>query len=244
MATLVFTNAKVLLAQYDIGGDLNQVSVEHGADPLDVTTFGATTRTRKAGLRLAKTSINGFWDANSAAPIKIDDNLWAGIGNASRILTVSPAAVLGDPAYTYRATQAKYAPGGKVGDMLAFSCDVEAASSPLVRGTLFLTGAKTITGTSAIYNTGAAAAAQFLYAALHVTLVSGTTPTLDVTVKSAATGGFGTPTTRITFAQQTVANSVWATPVAGAITDAFWRVDYTIGGTTPSFTFVIVVGIV
>jgi hypothetical protein len=52
------------------------------------------------------------------------------------------------------------------------------------------------------------------------------------------------PTTRVTFSQATGRTSQWATPVAGAITDDWWDISWTIGGTGgPDFTFVAVVGI-
>jgi hypothetical protein len=91
---------------------------------------------------------------------------------------------------------------------------------------------------------GAVAAGQRVYAALHVIdPVSGTSPTLDVTLKSAALVGFGSPTTRLTFTQATEPTSELLS-AAGAITDEFWRVDFSIGGTdTPTFPFIVVVGI-
>ncbi len=72
---------------------------------------------------------------------------------------------------------------------------------------------------------------------------SGTTPTLDVTIESDDGVGMGSPTTRINFAQATAIGAQWATPVAGAIADDWWRVAYTLGGASPSFTFICIIGI-
>jgi hypothetical protein len=87
-------------------------------------------------------------------------------------------------------------------------------------------------------------ASQKMYAALHVRSVSGTNPTLDVVVQS-DTVGFPSATSRITFSQATATtNRHQFSSVAGAITDDYWRVSYTIGGTgTPTFSFAVTVGI-
>jgi hypothetical protein len=72
----------------------------------------------------------------------------------------------------------------------------------------------------------------------------GTSPTLDVIVQSDDASGFPSATNRITFTQATGFTAEYATPVAGAITDDWWRVNFTIGGTaSPNFTFICVIGI-
>jgi len=49
-------------------------------------------------------------------------------------------------------------------------------------------------------------------------------------------------TSRMVFAQATGITSEWL-PLAGAITDDYWRLAVTVGGTTPSFNYVVVLGI-
>jgi hypothetical protein len=70
-------------------------------------------------------------------------------------------------------------------------------------------------------------------AQLNVTAASGTTPTLDVVVEDSFDGT--TWNTVATFTQKT-AVGVQALDVSGQFTDQL-RVRWTIGGTTPSFTF-------
>jgi len=89
---------------------------------------------------------------------------------------------------------------------------------------------------------GAVTAAQRMYASLHVTTVSGTdTPTLTVKVQSSTTEG-GSYTDRITFTNATAIGGQWSN-VAGAVTDTWWRVTWTISGTNPSFEFAVLAGI-
>ncbi|MFE9098493.1 hypothetical protein [Streptomyces sp. NPDC007264] len=71
-------------------------------------------------------------------------------------------------------------------------------------------------------------------AALNVTAASGTTPTLDVVIEDSLDGGT-TWFTVATFSQKTAAGTQ-AQDVTGVFSDTL-RVRWTIGGTSPSFTF-------
>ena len=81
-----------------------------------------------------------------------------------------------------------------------------------------------------------------MYAGLHITAASGTTPTLVVKVQSDDNAGFTSATDRITFTSANSIGGQWSS-VAGAVTDDYWRVTWTVGGTSPSFTFVVALGI-
>lgn len=105
-----------------------------------------------------------------------------------------------------------------------------------IEGVAAYSAARTVSGTSSdlpIYN--GARLAVFL----DVTAVSGTTPTLDVvvTAKDPASGKYFAIGT---FAQKTGVASE-AIFIGGGADTKFptrtWRIEFTIGGTTPSFTF-------
>jgi len=82
-----------------------------------------------------------------------------------------------------------------------------------------------------------------LYAGLHVTAFAGTSPTLDVLIESDSGSGFGTASSRIAFTQNTGSiQSQWGS-VNGAVTDTYWRTKMTIGGSGPSFTVYVTLGI-
>lgn len=89
--------------------------------------------------------------------------------------------------------------------------------------------ARTATGTSAAFNTEDA---QALKATLDITAVSGTSPTLDVVLESTVNGTDWY--TVDAFAQKTTVDN--DARAFGPLGDQCrWR--WTIGGTTPSFTF-------
>ena len=239
MAERVLTDCKLWLDGYDLSGDMNALALAYAAELRDNTTFGDDTRSRIGGLKTLNFAHEGLWNGGDD---QVDDVLFARVGVSNTVMTVSPmAGADGEVAYLARVIEAEYSPGADIGEVFSFAVSGE-ATDRLVNGTIMVTGAKTASGNGTARQLGALSAAQTLYAALHVTAASGTSPTLDVKVQSDDASGFASPTDRITFAQKTAIGAEWAT-VAGAITDDWWRISYTIGGTGPSFTFVVVVGI-
>lgn len=124
---IVLTNAKVFLAGYNISGDLNRVAVEYEAEALDATVFGNDSRVMKGGLKAARVNGAGFWQAGSNA---IDPVLFDGIGFDDGALLIYPegiteGATSTGSGYMFRVTQARYQPGGTVGDLLPFSFEAQ-----------------------------------------------------------------------------------------------------------------------
>ncbi|MEU4150833.1 hypothetical protein [Streptomyces sp. NPDC026659] len=73
--------------------------------------------------------------------------------------------------------------------------------------------------------------------------MSGTTPTLDVVIESDNGSGFPSPITQLTFTQANAISGQILRTDGTAITDDWYRVKWTIGGTTPSFLFAVAFGI-
>lgn len=242
MATHMLRDATIFLAQYDITTDHNQVRVTTGVEKLDRTVFGNTTRVNRGGLLTGEMNGTGYLSYGTG---EIEAILSANLALSTVPVTVTPDGVANSRATFMQALVADVKPlGGTVGDLHAFEWNARTGQQPLVRGTLM--AAKAARGSSSNSGTaqqlGAVSAAQRIYAVLHVFAASGSTPTLDVTVKSDNGVGFGTPATQITFTQATAVTSQMSS-TAGAITDDWWRVDWTVGGSTPSFTFAVAIGI-
>lgn len=238
MAVQVLQDCKLLVAGYDLSGKMNALALDYSAELQDDTVFGDDTRSRLGGLKTATTQLNGYWDGTG-----LDDVLFNRIGLAGEVMTISPAALTaGNRAFTFKTALGEYQPGGAVGEMFAFTVSGEATDN-LVRGTVLFNSTVSATGSGSGQNLGAVSSTQKLYAALHVLAASGTTPSLTVRVQSDVDNTFGSPVNQITFTAATAIGAQWATPVNGAITDTFWRVDYTVSGTNPSFQFVVIIGI-
>jgi hypothetical protein len=120
------------------------------------------------------------------------------------------------------------------------------SSWPLVRGQFAHPpgAARTATGTGTGLNLGAVAAGKRLYASLHVLSVAGTaTPTITGRIESSVDNTFAAPTTRATFAAATAVGGQVLRTDGTAYTDTWWRIAWTISGTTPSFLFAAALGI-
>lgn len=244
MAVHKFTDAKIYMAQYDLSADHNVVSLEQGVDKLDRTVFGSTTHINMGGLFMVGAKGQGF--------TTFDTGEVEAVLSAQRAVADVPLSVMaqggnaGDRAYFSKILTGDVSPfGGQVGEIDGFTWAASGSGGvPLVPGTVFAArAARTTSTTSSIYQLGAVGASQRVYAALHVFSASGTSPTLAVTVKSDNGVGFATPATQITLSTATGATSQFAS-AAGAITDDYWRVDWTIGGSsTPTFNFAVFVGI-
>jgi hypothetical protein len=151
---------------------------------------------------------------------------------------------VGDLAYVVSALRSSYTVFDAVGEVAPWSSNAK-SSWPLVRGQFAHPPgtARTSSGTGTGLNLGAVATGKRMYAALHVLSVSGTTPSLTARVESSVDNTFASPTTRLTFtAAATVGGQVLRTD-GTAITDTWWRIAWTISGTTPSFLFVGSLGI-
>ncbi len=240
MAQLVLTSAGVWLDQYNLTGDLNSVALNYGAELQDSTVFGGTTRTRKGGLKTVTASMEGFHNAGTGLS---DEGLFDNIGVADVPMTMAPTKTEGELAYFFKAILAEYSSGATVGEMFAFSVTAEASSMQLIRGTLMDDTTETTTDQGDAVQLGAVGATESVFAVLHI-LSASAGDTLDVTIDSDDVQNFGgTPETQITFTQVSDEGSQFSES-AGAVTDDWWRVDWTIAGDgSESFEFVVAVGI-
>jgi hypothetical protein len=239
MATFVQTKVKWWLDEFDISADFNAVTRNYGAETPDDTTYGDDTRSVAAGgLYTVRLEGEGYWQ------VAVDATLFARVGLADTVTAIGPVdGSEGSPAFFSLLTSGEYAPiSGTVGDMAAFRVSGEGrGGAGLIKGQIFINRATiSSSGNSGTaVQLGAVSATQAVYASLHALTVSG--GTLDVTVESDDDVGMGSATTQITFTQVTAVGSEFASQ-AGAITDDWWRVDFTDGG-GGTFDFVVCVGI-
>lgn len=255
MGLIVLTDAKVYVGGYNLSGYSNEAHVTQNPVMLDATVFGLGTKKNTPGLYDFKADVAGFMDYTypmGAAPLdqlnSFNSALFAKILTNGTPDIASYAALgnaEGDIAFTMQAVNSKFDPlSGAVGTLVPYKLELNAAGLPLVRGVVQGVGLKTVTGGSAAgIQLGAVSATQKLYAGLHVVGASGTTPTLNVTVRSAAASNMASPTTRLTFPQFTTSVGASWQSVAGAWADTYYDVRWTIAGTSPNYTVFVVVGI-
>lgn len=246
MANQILSNAGLWVGRYNLSCDATALSLGLSADMLDSTGVCGTARSRMGGLQTIAFQAEGMWQDAADAPLFED------VGFADVPVTIAPAGLaVADRAFLFRASQGDYQPvGGSVGEIARFSVGAEGTGVPAARGQLLANAsAVTTTANGTAVQLGAVTAGQFLYATLHVTSAAGTSPTIAVKIQSDDNSGMSSPTDRLTFT--TTSGLTTGTPVAhdqfgsvaGAITDTWWRVVYTITGTSPVFSFVVAAGI-
>lgn len=232
----VLKDTKVYMDGYDLSGDLNATSFDYGAEMLDETHFGDGARVNSPGLLTARMQHEGHWRAGGGGP---DDAIFARLGVANVVTTLTPeTGAVGEVAFTFRAMHPEYDIGGQVGELLPFSVTAEGDDgiAPVRGYILQAAGSVTASGSGS----GVEITEGATYAALHVISASAA-DTLDVTVESDVDNTFGSPVTVATFKQMSDIGADWQA-ISGAGSDTWFRVSYTLTGTTPAFSFIVVIG--
>jgi len=243
MAVQNWIGLGVYVGGFDASGNAKSFDAPNvTAAVLDSTSFNDEWSKSIGGLKSVDWSgdIMQDFDAN-----KVDQLVGlAALGTAKPLSLLPDGKTGGEVAYAFNATQLAYTPLEATAGELAMAKVSGKGTSTAIRGTLMNAPgtAITSTGNGTTRQLGAIPAGSKMYGALHVIAASGTTPTLDVVVQSDDNGDMTSATSRMVFAQATGITSEWL-PLAGAITDDYWRLAVTVGGTTPSFNYVVVLGI-
>ena len=240
MAKFVFNDGKVFSGGYDLSSHVTSVNLEITAEELDATTINSGGFMEKlGGLKDSSLQIDGFYEAGTDKP---DALLGASVGNELIVSTV-PDAGVGNIAYFMKSRLFEYSILGEVGGIAPFSITKNQSAEEVVRGTIQLDSALTASGNSTGTQLGAVGATEKCYAAIHCYAVSGTsTPTITFKLQSDDNSSFTSPTDRITFTGITAIGADFQS-LAGAVTDQYWRLNYTISGTNPSFSIHAAIGI-
>ena len=235
MAKQVFTGARVWAGKQDFSGSANAATVSVAADELEATVLLDDTHEFVGGLRTGAISVAGYWDDTA-----VDPDAFSTMGAALPV-TVALGASVGSNAYCMGALEAEYSFGDQVGALNPFELRAAAQASGVARGLLAANSAITSTGNGTAVQVGAVPAGTKLVITLHATAIAGT-PNLTVAVQSDNAGGFASPTTIGTFTAIAAAGSQ-VLVIDGPITDDYFRLAYTMSGSTPSVTLAAAIGI-
>lgn len=218
----------------------NSLTMDRSWETSDSSVFGHTARTSTLGLMVVTVSASGYIDFDEEhASLEA-----LGTGDTDAVVSISPTATEGDDAQMHTAGIANFTPlSATLGETAAFDVSLEGRSTVApIAGTCIL--AETAISGSAngtAYQIGAVASGETMYSHLHVIATTGS-PTLDVVIASDSAEAFDqTPETQITHTQATARTAERST-VAGAITDDWWRAQYTFGG-TGTITAAVFIGI-
>lgn len=230
------TNAGVYFGSYDFTSAkvATEIQWQRMRDQLVRTSFGSGGANEYVGgLFDTAVALKGWVEYGS---LLADDQLVTALNTSpqTHVLSASPNGTDQDHVDFCSIQLKQYVLGEKVGALLPFDAAFAGRDGyGSLGGTILLPKQVLPSGTTlgTANNWGAVASGQSMYAVVHVFAVSGTNPTLDVTIKSAATSG-GSYTTRVTVPQFTAVGDTFVTPVAGPITDTFWKANAVVGGTS------------
>lgn len=248
MAVVALKDCDVFVDGVELSGFASTLTHAFDATTVERTTFASVGwKEEICAIRSAEFDVKGPQDFNTSTVAQTgfpDEFLFPAIGAVQVVSGVPLGGTEGNVALFGQGVQQHYGPiEGSVGQLAEYSAKWK-STDRMARGVLAtLNTAVTATGNGTVATgLGAVASGQRLCAALHVLSASGTTPSITVTVQSAATN-FASPTTRLTFNAATVRGGQFLT-VAGPITDTFWRAIWTVTGTTPSFSIRVLLGII
>ncbi|NDG19179.1 MAG: hypothetical protein EB117_13025 [Betaproteobacteria bacterium] len=244
MAAFVLTDSRVIVGSADITQFTGSYTVGGSVAMQEANVHGAGRFVRVLpGLRKHQLQIAGVagYDAGEVTAVFTPNTVGTQYGAA---IVPQDTGTTGDVAFFTRGLLSSLnAPGGAIGDVATFEMMLDGDTALVPGQVLAPLAARTTTGNSSVLTMTGPTASQRLYAALHVTAASGTTPSMTVTVQSSTVVGMTSPTTRFTFSAATGVGWQFATPLAGAITDGFYRATFTISGVTPSFTAAVFLGV-
>lgn len=229
MGVLAITNAFVYMGPLDFTGAADDLTLRCEAETRERTTFRSNGwREHRNTLKTSTLSTGGFWSCDSANDV--DPEFFNNLGVAGQVVTAGLQEVEGEIAHIMRKlpTQVSFHEGS-VGDLSKAKLDGAGSDGSIgqIRGKLFKAyGEVDATGaTGTAIQLGAVSGTQSLYGTLHTFGEAGTS--ITVIIESDNASNFPSPTTRATFngGAITTANGFWLTPVAGAITDDWWRIN-------------------
>lgn len=245
MAVGAVLSPKIAMGYLNLSAVQDSMQASVSQDAKDVTTFGSGGfATYVPGFKTLNCSASGVQDFASGGI----DEFFRVNGTTQTLLTIAPIGdTVGNAAvFTKTIIPEDVFLIAKVGDVPTWKFSFVSQATPMVQGLVTSSSSATVTatGNSTTQQVGAPSAAQTVYCAIHVLSITGTaSPTLTCQLASAATSG-GSYTTRGSAGSGlTAIGTQWLT-AAGAQTDTWWRLNFTVSGTTPVFTIIASIGIV
>jgi len=232
----VFSNATTIA--YDelaIAAYVRSVAPTLGFQMYDSTTLADSSLNYEAGLRENTVTIEGLFDSATGAGTLFADLTENAGSDTAKATTIAPAGFsAGGAAYLLPAKTVNLAVSSSVSDLVPFTLTLGAGGNGGYGICLTALAALTATGNSTSQDNGASSSSGAL-AHLHITAVSGTTPSMTVTIEHSTNDS--TWSTLGSFSPATAIGSQILT-VSGTV-NRYVRAAYTISGTTPSFTTLI-----
>jgi len=231
------SRARVYVNGYDLTGYLKSFSSGGQADVLEATVFSKREKEYVPGLKDGSLSAEGLFDGDTGA---VDETVAAALGSSSSLWLWFPQgeSAVGSDGYGFDAIATAYEVSTPVEDLAAITVEAQSRIGRERVKSLHPLSQETA-GTNGTTIDNGAASSDGAVAVLQVTAISGTSPTLDVTVQHSPDGT--TWTDLIAFTQVSAAHQAERKTVTGSV-DQHVRAIWTLGGTNPAATFTVAFG--
>ena len=238
MAFINANETKVLYGANALAAYLRSVTPNATIEMLDVTSLNDSAKAYIPGLRDYTMSIEGLFDTTTGAG-SVWDAITTPINNSSVVATSVGTAgfATGNQVWMLPARSITYDVSSSVSDVVGFSMSLGAGQPATIGVSLRDLSAVTATGNGTSVDNSTSTSNGFV-AHLHVTSVSGTTPSMTAIIQHSSNGS--TWTTLGSFTAITASGTEIITGT-GTV-NRYIRASYTISGTNPSFTTQISLG--
>lgn len=116
MATVAYTNARMLVDGVELSASLHELTLNYSVELLDETAFGDSNRVYKGGL--INTSVDGAGHAEFGVD-SIEQVLYGRVGTSDVVLALFPEAITegSESGYAMLAVESEFVIGGQVGTL-------------------------------------------------------------------------------------------------------------------------------
>ena len=232
MAFVNSQSTRVLYGANAIASTIKSASPTFNANMIDVTTLADTSKAFVPGIKEWTLNIDGVFDNTTGTGSVLDQ-----MTSPLSATTTVPASVavagftVGNPVWLIPAKEITYEVKAQVENAVEYSLALGAASAPDLGYSLADLAAVSATANGTSVDTGAATTVGWV-AHLHITAVSGTTPSLTAVVQQSTNNSTWT-----TLGSFTAATAIGSQVITGTGSAArYLRIQWTVSGTTPSFT--------
>ena len=232
MAFISSNQTRIIYGANPLAAILRTVSPSTSIDMLETTSLADTAKTFLPGLKDASLSVDGLFD-NTTAAGSFQVNVLSNISATSSVPTsvASSGFALGNSVFLMNAKTITYEVSSAVADLVSFSMSLGSATAPGLGVSLGDLASITATANGTSVD-NAAGTTNGGIANLHITEVSGTTPTMTVIIQHSTNNSTFTTLASFTAATAVTSESISFT---GTV-NRYVRAQYTVGGTSPSFT--------
>lgn len=231
---MAFTHGKdtrVLVNEIAASSKLHSVQASSSRSYGGATAYGDSGEKFIPGLLTGTVNLEGNFEDNT---LQSEFQAADGVDNALLVSAAMAGFTVGNPVLIAYGDQSARSFNSSVSDTVGFTVEEQADEMVDFGRSLHDLTAKTATGNGTAVDNAASSASGGV-AALHVTAVSGTTPSNTVKVQHSVDNSVWVDL--ITFTAATAATSQRST-VSGTV-NRYTRETHTITGTSPSFTFAV-----